>query len=89
MHVLHQPHRLRTAVMAALAAAILAIALTLAIAPGLNDLGSTPAPAGAATSSAAVSTSAFSLPSGNPFAPGSLPGPFTTPTRLPWAPVGR
>ena len=85
MHVLHHPHHLRRTVLAAVAAAVLAIALTLAIAPGLNDLNSSQTPAGVPTAQTAVATPAISLPTADPFAHGGFTGPFTTPLRLPWA----
>jgi hypothetical protein len=86
MHVLHQaPPSARRAVLALVVAAVSAVALTLAIAPGLNGLSSSSTPAGAPAANAAVNTSAVSLPTGNPFAHGRVTGPFTTPIRLPWA----
>ncbi len=82
MHVLHRPHHLQRA---AVAAAVLAIVLTLVIAGGLNDLSSAPTPTGTPPPRAAVYASAVSSPAGNPFTHRPFTRIFTEPVRLPWA----
>jgi hypothetical protein len=66
-------------------AAILAIVLTLALAAPLNDLASTPAPAGGAGTRTALHVST-TTPRWNlsPFAP-----LLSAPTPVPWAPAHR
>lgn len=67
MHVLHRPHLLRIPV--TLAAAALAIVLTLALANAVSDLGSAArAPAGASSPTAALHASAVR--------PGASTSPF-------------
>jgi hypothetical protein len=81
MHALHRPHVLR-AMMVTLIAAVLAIVLTLALATSLNDLASTPAPAGAADTPYALPASATSHGwHMSPFAP-----LLSAPPAVPWAP---
>ena len=89
MHVLHRPHQLHRAGLAAVAAAVLAIVLTLAIAGGLNDLSSTPTAASAPTPHAVVHASAISSQTSNPFTHTPFASPFTAPVRLPWASAAR
>ena len=84
MHVLHRLLDLRRAFLA-VAAATLAIVLTLAIAGGLNDLSSPAAPATAPISRAAVPAPPISSVTTSPFTHGPFTSPFTAPVRLPWA----
>ena len=87
MHVIDRLPDLRRTALAALAAAVLAIALTLAIAGGLNDLSSPSAPASASTSHPTVQAPAISPLRSNPFTHSAFTSPFTAPLRLPWAPA--
>jgi hypothetical protein len=88
MHALHRPNQLHRAALAAVAAAVLAIVLTLAIAGGLNDLSSAPTPASAPTPRAAVHASAISSQKSNPFTRSLFTSPFAR-VRLPWASAAR
>ena len=85
MHVLPRPHDLRRAVLAAVAAAVLAIVLTLASTGRLSDLSSAPTAAGVPSSHAALQASAISPQTSSPFTHSPFTNPFTAPIRLPWA----
>ena len=87
MHVLHRLPDLRKAALAAIAAAVLAIVLSLAIAGGLNDLSFPSTPANTPTSRAAVHAPTISPLTSNPLTHNPFTGPFTRPVRLPWAPA--
>ncbi len=89
MHVLHRPHDLHRAALAAVAAAVLAIALTLATAGGLNDLSSAPTAASVPTPHTAVHASAIGSQTSNPFTHSPFTSPFIAPVRLPWFSAGR
>lgn len=82
MHALHRPHVSR-AVMVTVIAAALAIVLTLALAPRLNDLPSMPAPTSASDPTTPLPASTTS-PRWNlsPFAP-----LLSAPARTPWPPA--
>ena len=84
MHVLHRFPDLRKAAVATVAAAVLAIVLTLAIAGGLNDLSSGSAPGNAPTLRAAVHGPTISSLASNPFVHSPFTSPFARPARLPW-----
>jgi hypothetical protein len=88
MHVLHRPHHLHRALLEAVAAAALAIVLTLAIAGGLNDLGSTAAPASAPAPYTAAPAPTLGFRTGDPFTHGSFRSPFIAPPPPSWAPAG-
>lgn len=85
MHVLHHPHDLRRAIVAALIAAVLAFAVTLAITGGIGALSSAQQPTGVPTPHTAINTRALGPLMSNPFAHHPFTGPFTAPIRLPWA----
>jgi hypothetical protein len=82
MHALHRSHVSRP-LMVTVIAAVLAIVLTLALAPRLNDLASTPTPTGAVGPTTAPQASTTG-PRWNltPFAP-----LLSAPARVPWAPA--
>ncbi len=79
MHALHRPHVSRP-LMVTVIAAVLTIVLTLALAPRLNDLASTPTPTGAAGPTTPVPAPTTS-PRWNlsPLAP-----LLSAPARIPW-----
>ena len=82
MHALHRPHVPR-AMMVTVIAAVLAIVLTVALATRLNDLASTPAPAGVAGAPAAAPASTTGHGwNVSPFAP-----LLSAPPAVPWAPT--
>lgn len=89
MHVLHRPHQLHGAALAAVTAAVLAIVLTLAIAGGLNGLRSTPTSASAPTPPASVQAATLSPLIRNPLTHGPFTVPFIAPIRLPWLSASR
>lgn len=84
MHVLHRPHDLRPAALAAVAAAVLAIVLTLGIATGLNDLGSTSAQTSAPNAHRLVRASAITSLKREPFARGPFASALAPMPLQPW-----
>jgi hypothetical protein len=85
MHVLRRSHDLHRAALVAVAAAVLAIVLTLVIAGGLNDLSSTPTAASVPSPHATMHASAIGPQTSNPFTHSPFTSPFTAPVRLRWA----
>lgn len=84
MHVLHHPHALHRAIGIAVAAAVLAVILTLAAARALNDI--SPASPTNVTATPIQAPSAGSAARTSPFTRSPFTGPLlTTPVRTPWA----
>ena len=83
MPLLHHPHHLRNALVAATLAALLALTATFALAHGVGGSSSASAFTAAPSSRSPVA-SAIPLPASNPIIPANVNWPFTISMPLPW-----